>query len=370
MKAGSDPNESATTAESGWFHCAKCGGLFESPLGSHHAPTCSHCGQAAGDPHEAAQSTRRVHRKKGRSSRARQPQTTTAPAGKKRVHVALILSGVWFGLLGFLVFTVRTCFPDQITKPEANAAAEYYRSLEAEDNQLLNSSMGECQARLRSFLTESTASSRGEYLAHGLELTGRISQYESSRPVLRSDDVPELIQAQALHTTLGTRISSYWKIGGDRTIEAVFLKEGESWKLDWPALVQESTMPWTLFVTGAGDSTGTFRVFARKREGTTGREIELVLYTPILGYPDQFGEPTTPIRLSANTKMGETILKAFERRSKGQGAFNSVAVKFDPADMIRLRVRLSRTIQGDEKLFQIDEVLADHWMEPWGSDKK
>jgi hypothetical protein len=60
--------------------------------------------------------------------------------------------------------------------------------------------------------------------------------------------------------------------------------------------------------------------------------------------------------------MGRAIDEAFAARTKDLGPFGSAVVKYDPDEMIRLHVRVSREGE-EERVFQIAELMATHWME-------
>ena len=63
-----------------------------------------------------------------------------------------------------------------------------------------------------------------------------------------------------------------------------------------------------------------------------------------------------------NSPTGRAIEEAFAARAKGLGPFGSTMVTFDPDEMIRLHVRMTREGE-DEREFQIAELFACHWLE-------
>src|SRR5690606_33075644 len=90
--------------------------------------------------------------------------------------------------------------------------------------------------------------------------------------------------------------------------------------------------------------------------------IKLVLYGTKPGQPGEAVSPSPEIRVERASDMGRAIEEAFTARAENLGSFGSAVVGFDPDEMIRLHVRVTR--EGDEEqVFRITHLIATHWME-------
>jgi len=185
-------------------------------------------------------------------------------------------------------------------------------------------------------------------------------------PIFRSEAKLSWLFFQVIHTPAGRAIETICKNDIDgKQIETVFFEEEGEWKIDWHDFTRAGSEPWPQFVSGKGKGEGVFRLLARERIGANGRDpefISLVLYTAKPGHPGEAVSPSPEIRVLRASEMGRAIEEAFASRAKDLGPFGSGVVKYDPDEMIRLHVWVTREGE-EERVFKIDQLKATHWME-------
>jgi hypothetical protein len=221
-----------------------------------------------------------------------------------------------------------------------------------------------CGKRLSEFLVASDTGARGVHVLGGSSTVQRMARVQQFNPYYATDEELKIEEYGVIRTPAGRAIESLWKLGEDKRIEVVFLEEEGEWKIDWDAYVRASSESWALFLAGRGAGKGEFRLLARERIGAERLEDEfigLVLYGTRFGHPGEAVSPSPEIKVERDSPMGRQIEDAFLARKNGVRTFGSRLSDVDPDEMIRLRVRVSRKGE-DERVFQIDELLATHWL--------
>ena len=235
-----------------------------------------------------------------------------------------------------------------------------------EDTRLIQDEFENCVARLAEFLSAGDIGGQTPHVLRAKEILPEMAAALKYEPILSSNAKLSWLFHQVIHTPAGRAIETMWKDDEDgKQTEAVFFEEEGEWKIDWHAFTRAGSEPWPLFVSGRGKGGGDFRVLARERIGANGRDPEfigLVLSTPKPGHPGEAISPSPEIRVPRNSEMGRAIEEAFAARAKNLGAFGSAVVQFDPDEMIRLHVRVTREGE-EERIFKITDLIATHWME-------
>lgn len=283
--------------------------------------------------------------------------------GRKKARALAIFVAVWVAAVALLVVTMKrkgseapTPAPGYVEKDVAPAE---------DDIQLMSSNLQQCSVHLQDFLKAPDAAARSSHVLKSVKTVGRMAKFYAINPPTLYPDALKTDFRQVIHTPAGPAIETGWILSNEQKVEAVFFEEGGDWKMDWDAHVRFNTEPWALFLSAQGPVEGVFRVLARERIGASGRSdeyIALVLGVPRAGFPGEMTSSTPEIRVKRISEAGRKIEEAFKMREKGVGAFESIAVKNDPADMIRLRVRMVRE-GGEERVFKITELLNTHWLE-------
>ena len=275
----------------------------------------------------------------------------------------MIFVAIWMGLVALLVIKMKG--KDTGPPTPAPGYVEKTGQPKQEDIHLLNLKMQGCAQHLQEFVAASDAASRALHVINREKAVSRMVRYYAAYPAIPYTGALNVRFQHVIHTPAGPAIETGWTLDDGQQIEAVFFEDRGEWKLDWDAFVRFNTESWALFLSAQGPTEGVFRLLARERIGADGRNDEyigLVLGVPRFGYPEEIVSPSPEIRVKRTTEMGRRVEEAFKVREKGQGAFESIAVQSDPGEMIRLRVRVVRE-EGEERTYQITELLGTHWME-------
>jgi hypothetical protein len=275
----------------------------------------------------------------------------------------MIFVAIWMGLVALLVVTVKR--KDVGPPTPAPGYVEKTAGPTEEDQWLINKNFSSCTSHLQEFMAAPDAAARSLHVLRSSTTIARMARYYGENPSATYTGEMRLDSHHVIHTPVGPAIETAWQLGEDQQIEAVFFEEAGDWKIDWDAFVRFNTEPWALFLSAQGPVEGVFRVLARERIGAAGKNDEyigLVLGVPRPGHPGEITSPSPEIKVPRASEMGVKIEQAFKARENGLGTFESIVVKNDPAEMIRLRVRVTREGE-EERQFKITELLGTHWLE-------
>lgn len=343
-----------------WYHCTRCGSLFKAPADPEQRGVCPDCGGDPGGEEEPPAPAGPV--KVRRKIRKKQPSRSSSRGAEGRKAKALMVFViVWVVLLGLLAIS----FHRRGNSP-ATAASDgpSLTSEDIDDQRLLRDHLDACGKRLMEFLQEPDTGAQALHVLGGGRTVQRMARVQQFNPSYTTDEAVEIQRYGVIRTPAGRGIETFWKLGEDKSIEVVFFEEEGEWKIDWDAYARAGSESWPLFLAGRGRGQGDFRLLARERIGTDGRDEEyigLVLYSTRFGHPGEAVSPSPEVRVERNSPMGRQIEDAFLAREQGIAPFGSKLGNIDPDGMIRLRVRVSRR-GDDERVFQIDELLACHWL--------
>lgn len=343
-----------------WYHCTRCGSLFKGAADPEQRGVCPDCGEDPGgeDLVPAESGPLKVRRK----IRKKQPSRSSTGEGRRNARALMIFVIAWVVLLGAGAIILKRRW--QSPPPTADNAAVMSPE-DVEDQRLLQDHMESCAKRLAEFLSAPDTGARALHVLGGGRTVQRMARVQQFNPLYPTDEALQIEKYGVIRTPAGRGIESLWKLGDEKRIEVVFFQEEGEWKIDWDAYARAGSESWPLFLAGRGPGSGDFRLLARERIGADGRDDEfigLVLYSTRIGYPHEAVSPSPEVKVERNSPMGRQIEDAFETRNKGARPFDSKLGDVDPDEMIRLRVRITR--QGEEeRVFQVDELLATHWLE-------
>lgn len=343
-----------------WYHCTRCGSLFKAPADPERRGLCPDCGGDPGGEDEAPAPAGPV--KVRRKIRKKQPSRTSSRGGDGRKAKALmVFVVVWLFLLGFWAIS-RHRGSQSPAPPGGDSAAVSVDDIE--DQRLIRDHLDACGNRLVEFLQAPDTGAQALHVLGGGRTVQRMARVQQFNPSYTTDEALEIQRYGVIRTPAGRGIETFWKLGDEKSIEVVFFEEQGEWKIDWDAYARAGSESWPLFLAGRGRGQGEFRLLARERIGADGREDEfigLVLYSTRFGYPGEAVSPSPEVKVERDSPMGRQIEDAFFAREQGIAPFGSKLGDVDPDGMIRLRVRVSRRGE-DERVFQIDELLACHWL--------
>lgn len=350
-----------------WFHCGRCGSLFQSPAGDVEDRRCAKCGldpslglsEKPAEPRTSQPVTAReneIAEQQGKRS-ARKLQ-------KRRLLIKVIcVSSV---LLALIVFKANR--PASEEPPEHKPAASVRKdvpTVTAEDFELLNKGVSKCVQTFAGFISAGTPEERNQFVVSPIDTTTRMVRFYSLNPLTNLDPASLSMTGNAvLHVPGAKMIETQWKSNDGKKIDAVFREESGEWRLDWDHFARYGDYPWALFLSGSGPSEGEFRLLARERlaeERKDSEAISVVLYSPRFGHPDVTGFQSPEFLVSRNTRDGQLLDAAFKLARSGKQVFDSTLPNLNPEEMIRVRVKVRRTEVDEERKFEITEVAACHW---------
>lgn len=236
-----------------------------------------------------------------------------------------------------------------------------------ENSAMLQRGINPCGQTLTGFLQARTPEERSQYVRKPLDTIGRMTRFYALNPTVgvKAEDLA-VEEFSTLRVGEERGISILWKTGDGQRFDSVFFPEGGEWRLDWEHFVRYSDYPWQLFLNGGGPDTGEFRVLARERLAQDRRhtdEIGIVCYAPRNGTLGETGVPSPEFLLSRGSEEGRLLIAAFAELQANKRPFGDLTGNHDPADMIRVRIRVRREATPDGSRIVLEKVLACHWIE-------
>jgi hypothetical protein len=352
-----------------WYHCGRCGGLFQSAKTMDDTPACPHCGadprigMAEGIAQPAASPPNMPTGLHAASSSPSRGKRTARK--RKNPHIMAKLMLGWLLVLGLIILGARKLWHAEpvVSKPVRTAGDATVPS--AEDQVLLQNAGPSCGSILQGYLEAGTPETRNQYVWKPVETASRMAHFYSLNPAqnIRVDSL-KFSQSGITRLPGGDAYEAVWTSDDGKTLDTVFRKENDEWRLDWEHFIRFSDYPWSLFLAGSGPEEGEFRLLARERlaaERKDEPEISLVLHAPRLGHPAEPGPRSPEFRVSRDTLDGQLLGAAFEMARQGKQVFDSTLPDLNPDRMIRVRVKVKRYEDDGVRKFQITRVIACHW---------
>jgi hypothetical protein len=347
-----------------WFHCGRCGALFQSAAGDVEGRICSNCGA---DPATSVAGPAAVH------AHAAQPQQALEPLagrGKRSTHkrkgryiMPMLMAG-WTLLLVLIVFGARRYLGSASQQQAPRAAAEA-PALTDVDRELMQASGSLCAQVFEGYLNAGTPEIRNQFVLSPIITASRMARFYSMNPVTNiRPETLALAASGVVKLPGGTAFEARWDGSDGKNYDAVFHQENGEWRLDWEHFVRYSDYPWALFIAGSGPDEGEFRLLARERlaaERKTEPDISIVLYAPRFGNPAEAGFQSPEFLVSRDTVDGQLLDAAFELARSERKVFGATMADINPEGMIRVRVRVRRDEDDSERKFKITGVSACHW---------
>ncbi len=354
----------------GWFHCGRCGHLFQAKLGDGRR-LCTECGK---DPSTFGESAPKaaprqsaaggVHGKAIKEEVS--PQTRTVRKRREN-HTVLKIIGGWLIFVVFIViygtrmWSEENKLGQQVRTPELKLDG-----LDNETAAILDEALPHCGSSLGRFLASGTPEERNQYISKPINLAGKMARFYSMNPLLQINpkDISNA-QRSLLKVPSGPAVATVWNVVDGQKLDAVFFKEDGEWRLDWEQFVRYCDVPWPLFLAGSGNETAEFRLLARLKKGDEpafGSHLNVVLYSARIGYP---GDPTSPspeFMVRRDSSEGRLLAAAFRARKAGKSPYDGGLSNGDPEEMIRVRVHIRRTVNEKGREFSIERVDACHWL--------
>ncbi len=352
-----------------WFHCGRCGALFQSAAGNSEGRICSNCGA---DPSPSVVEAPAPAAGTKVPDQAREDvETPAATRGKrsarkhKNRHLMAKLMLGWTVILALIVFGARRLWHAAPQVPGKVTSAVEAPVLDAEDRDLMQTAGPLCSQVFAGFLSAGTPEKRNQFVLSPVTTASRMARFYDMNPLVNIK--PDTLSPAAtglVRLPGGDALESRWEAKDGRVFDALFRNENGEWRLDWDHFARYSDYPWPLFIAGSGPDEGEFRLLARERLAVERRnepEISIVLYAPRFGAPTEAGFQSPEFLVSRKTVDGQLLDAAFEQARAGRKVFGADMGDINPEGMIRVRVKVRRYEEEMERKFEITGVTACHW---------
>lgn len=363
-----------STSNPFWFHCGRCGSLFQSPAGELENRLCGKCGfdpgtgvlEASAEIHPTNETSENEEDEQQETNEKHEHRAKRSGKRKKNRHFMLKLIGGWTIVLALIIIGARKMWhvdtretaPVPTTKIEEPVASD-------EDLALLNENVRKCMEVFNGFLSAGTPEERNQFVLDPVTTASRMARFYSLNPLTNIKPQSVQLADNSIINLPGAKsIETQWKCDDGRSIDAVFRQENGEWRLDWDHFARYSDYPWSLFLAGSGEPEGEFRLMARERlaeERKDQETISIVLYAPRFGHPLDTGFQSPEFLVPRSSKEGRLLDAAFKLIREGKQVLGSTLRENNPDDMIRVRVKVRRTEAELERKFQITQVTACHW---------
>jgi len=253
-----------------WYHCGRCGSLFQSVDNGAKDRRCSECGfnpiPPITDKHTPSiQFPTTDSRLKNREKNSRGEIRQTVTRRKKNSFMTkLVLS--WALVTGLIVFATKTIWGSgPRLKHEANASVADVTA-ENKNLYLLSKFMGHCIQTMQMFLKAGPPEQRSQYVMQPITAVTRMTRHRQIENWAEiSPPSPESSQWDVVSLGDEKAIEANWVNADGRRFDAIFRKERDEWLIDWEHFARYSDMPLSVFLSGNGDAEGEFRLLARER---------------------------------------------------------------------------------------------------------
>lgn len=354
-----------------WFHCGKCGSLFESVPGHSEERVCKKCNRL---PSTGVWAPEPIDKVAGsfpediNNSSKDGLKRNTPKKPQKNLMIRFI--AVWIFIMAMVVWIrMHHVRLDEEKKNREELRASILEGTMADQKTaFIDEALPDCHRSLAGFLMGGTPKARSQFVFDPVSNAAKMADFYGVNPLEKVDSEKLRRTAQESLTAGGERmINTRWKEDGAAEFDAVFRNDKGTWKLDWEHFVRFSDYPWMLFLEGEGPEEGDFRLLARRLPGgdvvqQSGGRMAIVLMAPAFGQPSETSAPSPEFVMGQRSDAGLLLGAAFDARARGEGLFGADGDLMQPAGLVRVRVRIRREAIGDEYKFHLEEVLACHWI--------
>lgn len=359
-----------------WYHCGHCGSLFQSDYGFDEDRLCEICNCKPGVglwpvvnsiPSTASAKVASFNKKGDKVKKI----ARTIPTQKRKTRTAFWVAMVWMLVLLGLV-GARFLFWDEEPKARKLDLLDLNKNLNPADRQkILNEVLPECERVIRGFFAATNTEERSQFIARSSDLRAAMETHEKDH-AFPSLDAASLLCTGKEWIRLGDEwmVSTHWKDAeGKNEFDAVFRKEFEGWKLDWPHFSRYSEASWKSFLAGEGKyDQAEFRLLVKKHPDSTTPSLNeqrmmIILAAPEWGKPEQVVDESPAISIDLMSDEGQLLKATFELRDKNQAVGGGDLNPLDPVGFVRVRVHLTRDELVGEFRLTINELKACHWID-------
>ena len=285
---------------------------------------------------------------------------------RKKNYFMLKLFLGWSALLALIIYAAGWKFHDHSENRESVLTESPGKTAIGEDEiHFINESLPLCNQAFVGFLNAGTPEERNQFVLDPINTASRMARFYSLNPMTNIDPSTLTLQKAAqLNLPSGKALETIWTSKDDFQLDAVFIHEGDEWRMDWDHFVRFSDFPWALFLAGSGEPQGEFRLLARERladERKNSDTLSIVLYSPRFGTLNDTGLQSPEFLINRNTENGRLLDAAFKLEKKGERVFGVKIANANPESLIRLRVKVRRIEDNVGRRFELEKVVACHW---------
>ena len=274
---------------------------------------------------------------------------------------------IWLVTVGILLFVISRF---QIYSKRASGPSLTIEGrLEGEEREFYKSEYPKIARTFQGFLAARSVSQMSEFVLDTKQVERKMARHfrdggaRTSAVVLKPDP---LFWNVAFEESPGF-VEVVWDGGVEGFQEGVFVKVGESWKLDWEHYERYSSENWTVFSQQIGGrNVGQYRVYIEKvSEGENNDFTRWMKVRLIPPYRDEKRgelEASDLIMLEGDEEVSLKISRLFSEHSVQSEGYSQLWIR-DKRKFRRAIVELEwveDSTSGEERMV-IRDVLADHW---------
>lgn len=358
-----------TKSQLSWYHCGRCGSLFQAEALNKGARRCGHCGF---DPNplpkdenkSAIPFAKSVNHVANSQDKPLGPVRQTVRREKTNPLLFRLVI-IWLMLLILLVIAARSWWREEESDGTAPMVSESNPVIEKEDFAQLEQSVDKCKATMVGFLQAVLPEERSQFVWSPVNAILRMTRYQDLNPIAKvSPPTPNSSQWSVVRLGDEKAVEGIWVNEDGRSFEALFREGQEGWLIDWEHFVRYNDMPFPIFLSDDGNAEGEFRLLARERLADERKDlstISIVFYAPVFGRPAETGPPSPEFLIQRDSREGKLLEAAFAAVKNKKRPFNAKAFNLDPEGMIRVRVKIRRSGEMEARAFEIVELKACHW---------
>ncbi|TAG08924.1 MAG: hypothetical protein EAZ42_08705 [Verrucomicrobia bacterium] len=350
-----------------WYYCEKCGELYQAPFGNPDASLCNFCGVPIDSSDQVSpQLTYKEALPEKKESSSHGGERRKKRKRKKSYLLTKIVVG-WTLVIAAITLGAKYMWRGPADEPK-NAIAVVMNPLEltAQEEQFLQYNVQGTNECFNRFISSMTPEQSNGYTADSVVTAARMGRFYSHNPRIKIDAIKlKRLESSVVNFPESRGIVSLWQPENGEVFDAAFVKEGDTWLLDWDHYVRYSDYPLNFFRFAEGMVEGEFRLLARERladENTQNDLINIEFYTP---KPSTLNETTgDPLDLviQRSSAEGKILTEAFARNKQQPIIFGVKLEKMPASEMIRVRVKLQRRENAaGVKSFKLAKVIACHW---------
>ncbi|MDG1357331.1 MAG: hypothetical protein P8P36_03970 [Akkermansiaceae bacterium] len=379
----------------GYYHCNECDSIYESPVIGVSQHTCPNCSNVIATGSDISSDTGAgvdfllsEDEESQLGSGARVDASNLSDAGgddqteergskttqKERVAMQLrVVSISWIVLVVFVVGVVIYFNRSAGEHSDAVKSSGYEAVRQKEtEKQVIKLALPECMRTAKAFLKAETASAKAQFVHDGIRLSREMEAYYAKQPHFPS----RLMQLRAVHYQ-SLNIPGVDAIGticqtdtGER-FEAVFIRDGKEWKIEWKSFVRYSESDWSLFTSRPNGNEAEFRLYMRVMnvgEDLADGDILVQFYKPDIFRGHMFDSyASESIRVPIYSIQGKLLSDLLDN-ADAVGGTDHVGMQisnFDPQYFHRVRVRMKLGMNAkQEPVVDLLRLLANHWYDP------